>query len=79
MAESNYLIPGETTRTIKFIGDKPERYVSVWYQTGGWLNFNWVEVRIQESKVDSKVAEINKMGYATKVQSYKPTEYFKFL
>lgn len=79
MAVSNYLIPGETARTIKFIGDKPERYLSVWFQTGGWANFQWHEVRIQLSRVESKVAELNKMGYATKVQEHKPSDYVKFL
>ena len=80
MAISNYLIPGETNRTIIFQSNgKPERYESVWYQTGGWANFKWTEVRIQESKVADKVAEIEKMGYATKVQADKPTEYVKFL
>jgi hypothetical protein len=56
-----------------------ERMVSVWFQTGGSLNFKWTQLHIQLSRVDSKVAELNKMGYATKVQNAQPTEFVKFL
>ena len=52
---------------------------TLWYQTGGTANFAWNRVNVKTKDVESKVAEINRMGYATKVQNHRPTDYVKFL